>query len=260
MRVRLPGFWTNSTESTVAGLCGERCLNTAGCAGFLSGRITSTHQRNSGQCVLLRGSSASVAELLEDGDGSSTYLYPPSLGLHPAWGLGMQHRATQVPCRGPCQAPSDLLKIVEQSGPHSHLSAFPLFSLALVFSSSLFLSLSLPPPPSITASVSSVDFDLFLRNDTPNPCDTNNGGCGDVLFTSCTFTGGSAGVACADIDECLVSNGGCGMEMCTNRPGAAPVCRGTGGGIDPVTNCTGNGCVIGGITRPAPSDSTPGVQ
>ena len=104
MRVRLPGFWTNSTESTVAGLCGERCLNTAGCAGFLSGRITSTHQRNSGQCVLLRGSASVAGEPLE------------------------------------------------------------------------------------RAAVPSTAFDMFLRNDAPNPCDASNGGCGDVAFTSCTAT------------------------------------------------------------------------
>ena len=59
-----------------------------------------------------------------------------------------------------------------------------------------------------------------------------------------------------------MNNGGCGMRMCTNQPGAAAVCggagAGSGGGVN--LNCTGigdvYGCDIDGVTRPAPSDST----
>merc|ERR1739838_686382 len=57
-------------------------------------------------------------------------------------------------------------------------------------------------------------------------CATNNGGCGDAKFWSCT-NNDCAAPTCADIDECATNNGGCGdatFYSCTNNVGAAPTC------------------------------------
>lgn len=60
----------------------------------------------------------------------------------------------------------------------------------------------------------------------PDPCATDNGGCGDPSLVSCaTDTGGAA--ACTDIDECATNNGDCGdtgYYTCTNNYAAAPTC------------------------------------
>jgi hypothetical protein len=57
-----------------------------------------------------------------------------------------------------------------------------------------------------------------------NECLVNNGGCGDATFYSCTNNPGAA-PTCADINECLTNNGGCdSLTTCTNNAGAAPTC------------------------------------
>jgi len=55
-------------------------------------------------------------------------------------------------------------------------------------------------------------------------CLTDNGGCGDPAFYACT-NNVDAPPTCADINECLVSNGGCdALSQCTNQAGALPSC------------------------------------
>eukprot|EP01052_Picozoa_sp_SAG31_P038515 SAG31_NODE_5165_length_2704_cov_2.767754_1_plen_320_part_00 len=57
-------------------------------------------------------------------------------------------------------------------------------------------------------------------------CATNNGGCGNARFASCTNRVGQTQL-CADIEECLVDNGGCGdptYTLCGERNRSAPVC------------------------------------
>jgi len=59
-----------------------------------------------------------------------------------------------------------------------------------------------------------------------NECLTANGGCGNSTFYSCTNNVGAT-PTCADINECLTDNGGCGsatLYSCTNNAGAAPTC------------------------------------
>lgn len=57
-------------------------------------------------------------------------------------------------------------------------------------------------------------------------CATDNGGCGDALYTRCTNNPG-APPTCSDVDECATNNGGCGpatAASCTNNVAAAPSC------------------------------------
>jgi hypothetical protein len=59
-----------------------------------------------------------------------------------------------------------------------------------------------------------------------NECLTNNGGCGDATYFTCTNNAG-AGPTCGDVNECLTNNGGCGDAtyfICTNNAGAGPTC------------------------------------
>merc|ERR1712241_288245 len=74
-------------------------------------------------------------------------------------------------------------------------------------------------------------------------CATNNGGCGDAKFYSCTNNDGAA-PSCADINECATNNGGCGDCTCTNNDGAAPTCT-----------CTTTPCPT--TTTPCPTTTTP---
>ena len=63
-------------------------------------------------------------------------------------------------------------------------------------------------------------------------CATDNGGCGDSTFYTCTNNEG-ADPTCADIDECATDNGGCGDAAdytCTNNEGAGPTCGDVGDG------------------------------
>ena len=83
-----------------------------------------------------------------------------------------------------------------------------------------------------------------------NECNTNNGGCGDPTYFSCTNNIGEA-PTCDDIDECATNNGGCGSATywtCTNNVGGAPTCTdinecltnngGCGGGDSAKATCT----------------------
>ncbi len=57
-------------------------------------------------------------------------------------------------------------------------------------------------------------------------CLTNNGGCGDARYMTCTNNVGAA-PTCADINECATNNGGCGLltaATCTNHVAAPPTC------------------------------------
>ena len=85
-------------------------------------------------------------------------------------------------------------------------------------------------------------------------CATNNGGCGDPLYTACINTPG--GVSCEDIDECEDANGGCdpgawctnvagGPATCTCKPGYDPD---GAGGCTLTAACAG---VVCGDTAPA---------
>jgi hypothetical protein len=59
-----------------------------------------------------------------------------------------------------------------------------------------------------------------------DPCLSDNGGCGDATYYTCTNNDG-APATCADIDECLSDNGGCGdatYYTCTNHDGASATC------------------------------------
>ena len=85
-------------------------------------------------------------------------------------------------------------------------------------------------------------------------CATDNGGCGDSTYYTCTNNEG-ANPTCADIDECATDNGGCGEAAdytCTNNEGAAPTC----GDVDAGGNAFGGGgehedCCSGGETAHA---------
>jgi hypothetical protein len=57
-------------------------------------------------------------------------------------------------------------------------------------------------------------------------CATNNGNCGNTTYYKCTNNVG-ASPTCTDIDECSTNNGNCGNATyykCTNKPGEAPIC------------------------------------
>ena len=54
-------------------------------------------------------------------------------------------------------------------------------------------------------------------------CATDNGGCGDATYYSCTNNAGAV-PTCVDIDECATDNGGCGDATCVNNEGTAPTC------------------------------------
>jgi len=59
-----------------------------------------------------------------------------------------------------------------------------------------------------------------------NECATNNGGCGNATYWTCTNNIG-APPSCMDINECATNNGGCGNATywtCTNNIGAPPSC------------------------------------
>ena len=85
-------------------------------------------------------------------------------------------------------------------------------------------------------------------DDTANAdkCATDNGGCGDSTFYTCTNNEG-ADPTCADIDECATDNGGCGDSTyyeCHNLVGAGAKCspndgdgNSTAGWWDPDFNC-----------------------
>jgi formylglycine-generating enzyme required for sulfatase activity len=73
--------------------------------------------------------------------------------------------------------------------------------------------------------------------DDIDECLTDNGGCGDAMYFSCTNNEGSA-AACDDIDECLTDNGGCGENTtCANQSGAAPLCVCDPGYIESGAGC-----------------------
>ena len=56
-----------------------------------------------------------------------------------------------------------------------------------------------------------------------NECLTDNGGCGDPNHMDCANAPGSFN--CVDVDECEVNNGGCTENaVCTNKTGEAPLC------------------------------------
>jgi hypothetical protein len=57
---------------------------------------------------------------------------------------------------------------------------------------------------------------------TASPCRTNNGGCGDPKYATCSNQTGSA--TCAAVDVCSTDNGGCGGRECSNNVGAPPTC------------------------------------
>jgi hypothetical protein len=57
-------------------------------------------------------------------------------------------------------------------------------------------------------------------------CMTDNGGCGDALYYSCANNEG-ASATCADIDECVTNNGDCGDALywsCANNEGTVATC------------------------------------
>ena len=65
-----------------------------------------------------------------------------------------------------------------------------------------------------------------------NECATDNGGCGDIKYNTCTNNPGAA-ATCTDIDECETENGGCGDNAnCTNQKNADPICSCAKGYID----------------------------
>ncbi|RAL21282.1 hypothetical protein DL240_14255 [Lujinxingia litoralis] len=60
-----------------------------------------------------------------------------------------------------------------------------------------------------------------------DPCLTDNGGCGDPEFFTCTHTGDGERT-CADVDLCAEDNGGCGdpeRYICVPLSGEPPICR-----------------------------------
>ncbi len=60
-----------------------------------------------------------------------------------------------------------------------------------------------------------------------DPCAVDNGGCGDVMYVTCSDAGDGT-AQCDDIDECATDNGGCGDAgsfSCSNNYGSAPTCE-----------------------------------
>ena len=82
--------------------------------------------------------------------------------------------------------------------------------------------------------------DGFACADT-NECLAQNGGCGSASFFACTNQIGAPRL-CADINECLSGNGGCGdpaVFSCTNNVGAAPTCTNIAGSCLVPSDCPG---------------------
>ena len=61
-------------------------------------------------------------------------------------------------------------------------------------------------------------------DESRNPCETDNGGCGDPLFWNCSPDESNEPV-CTDIDECANEPGPCDpLTECINQEGARPIC------------------------------------
>jgi hypothetical protein len=78
-----------------------------------------------------------------------------------------------------------------------------------------------------------------------NECLTNNGGCGSAAAFTCTNNVGGA-PTCTDINECLTNNGGCNVNAtCTNTSGGRTcACKagyaGNGTTCNDIDECTAN--------------------